>query len=534
MTDATKTLRGGTGDTEKMSPSEVALYKLACARNTRKKLSSLTSRSIKSEQSPEEGLGGKSIATYVNGLAQTAYEYVTGVALPFFQQLEDDRHEIGDEVLLWPKYSADRQQEYEANVSDLRQFCPDNDPDDVLQTEAEVEGQREFINALCLRVRQMAEIAVIQYGLRHAEDKDDLETMLTSVTDGVSSKNMVFKKLPRAFKGRAPIWAFQQPYDLSDGVFGRYHDFAVEKFAEAVKERSQELATAHAEKVNQQKQEVSAVEDLVSVTDLLFGDLDKVNERSALVEWKFNGKDNMLRLRRVGDRLYVEGGIGKPLETLAMMEEETKKPFVLLRYIIATDGAHLCPEEVHGKYRFNGFIKCETSFEKARFNMLRWIRTGATFCVDADRLLEGVSSNAAPAQAARLVKQNGELLTDEEFFFRRGLGEYNLVLTTGFCYKIRGADGQFTDEEIVLSHDGTVRIRRERNGDKDVIALDSTTSQEVAIMLAKAGVEPYKEDDNMTMHVRTYPDGPGWKSLPLPLQNGLKVAFGRLKSRTEA
>lgn len=531
MTD-TKTLRGGTGDTE-MSSSETALFKLACARNTRKKLSSLTSRSTKIEAS-EEGLGGKNIATYVNGLAQTAYDYIIGVVLPFFQQLEEDRHEIGDEVLLWPKYSADRQQEYEANVSDLRQFCPENDPDDVLQMESAMDGQKDFVNALCLRVRQMAEIAIVQYGLRHAEDKEDLETMLTSVTDGVNSKNTVFKKLPRS-KGRAPIWAFQQAYDLGDSVFGRYHDFAAEKFAQAVTERSQELAIVHNEKVNRQKQEVSTVNDLVSVTDLLFGDLDKVNEKVALVEWKFNGKDNVLRVRRVGDRLYVEGAIGKPLETLDVMKGETNKPFVLLKYIIAVDGNHLCPEEVHGKYRFNGFVRCETTFEKARFNMLRWIRTGCTFCVDAGRLPDEGSGNGAPAPQAspRLVKPSGELLTDEEFFFKRGLGEYNLVLTTGFCYKIRGADGEFTGEEIVLSHDGTVRIRREQSGDKDVIALDSTTSKQVAGMLARAGVDFYKEDEEMTMYVRTFPDGLGWKSLPLPLQNGLKLAFGRLKSRTD-
>ena len=286
------------------------------------------------------------------------------------------------------------------------------------------------------------------------------------------------------------------------------------------------MAEAHAEVVKQQKQEVSAAtENLTSPNNLLFCDHAEVDKKSTIVSWKFQGKENALRVRRDGGRLYIESALGKPAEALAAMREDCDgEPFVQLKHILAKDGEHLClEEETDGRthYKFGDFVP------RNALAMTCWVRTGFGACL-RDRLLPedahaaDIIKPATPvAPKQRPVKGPGETLTDPEFVFQGGgLGGYDLVYEVGFKYEPRDEENKPTGVKFEITERATARVERKLvEDDKTKIALLSISTPELAKLLEAGGAVEGAE----------YFEGAKGSSLPTPLRLGISQTFGRLK-----
>ena len=470
----------------------------------------------------EDGrMDSKELAKYVNDLASGAFEFVLNVVLPFFHKMDQEIAEVGDEVKFDQCEDGDqtkqaRREDYESTLIALQLFSPENDG--ILREEAEIPGRKQFVEALCIRVRHTTQVALLVDKLRCAGTKDELENLLANAkTDpGKDAKNVFVKN------AKGSIHAFGRTYGLTPEVFDRYHEFAHEKLATVTNARSCDLAKAHKDEVNKQKQKVSAKDDSnVSPEVLLFGNPEEVNEKTTLLSWKFQEHENVIKLRRSGDRLYIVDAVGKPLETLEAMRQDWEEPFIPLKHILTKDGEHLCPEKtVDGKsrYEFCGFV------QKAVLPMVRWIRTAAGECVPS-RLLpkdtqtsDNVSAKPNGAKQ-RPVKAEGELLTDREFLYFRGIGDYDLVYEVGFHYEPRDEEGKPNGQSFSITERAIARIQRKEVEGKDKIALKSASTEELAKLLEAGGAEVEHE----------FFEGARGSSLPIPIYLGISQAFGRLK-----
>ncbi len=542
-------LKGGLGDTvhKEKSPQEKAILKMAATKNSGEKLIFLSkSRGGGTEASGTSGImTATELAKYINEIAETAFDFVFNTALLFFKKVRLDVEEFGEDILLDPSIK-ETMKKYKSYVSDLELFCPDNDPDEKLQLEAIDETRKEFIDALCLRVKHMARIAKLTFELRHAEDKDEMIKMIDRAKGIDNSK--VFVK--GGGKNNSLIGVNGRYFNLVPGAFGHFQPiqkFAQTKLFEAVRDRREELETTTEKETKLQEQEVSVTPSSlpalpvveVSPEELLFCDPTEVSEKTAVLKWKFNGNENTLKIRRVGERLYIVGAGGdaivRDLKELCN-EMEMDEPFVILEHILTKDGENLCLEDSERKYKFNGLIK-------KGFKMTLRIRTVAGHYIphrllpeDAGRKAMAAQSNGNGFKKPRFVKPQGELMTDQEFFYTnegcsKSLGGYDLVFPLGFNHKVSDEKGQITGEVIVLSQKATARIHRAEENGKDVIILESTSSKELAYLLEKVGVTSYGEDLNgVVMFNDKFPEGQGWKDLVLPLSNGLKLAYGRMKA----
>ncbi|TSC94676.1 MAG: hypothetical protein CEN87_397 [Parcubacteria group bacterium Licking1014_1] len=434
----------------------------------------------------EDGrMDSRELTSYVQDIADGAHEWVVTVACPFLRELERDIQEVGDEIRFDQCEDSDqtkqeRQKDYEATIEALRCFSSENDG--ILREEAKITGRQQFVDALCLRVRHMTEIGLLVFGLRHAKTKNDLKSLLTSAKDGAGKDAK--KVFVATADKKAPISAFEKGYTLASDVFGRYRDFASKKLAEVVNVQSKELAD----------------EFLIEPEKLLFGDRDDINERAAWFSWKFQGRDNAIRVCRVngvkGDRLYIVDAIGKPLEALEAMREEWEDPFILLRLILAKDGEHLClGKMVDGKpqYEFGGFVNPSV------FPMVRWIRTAAGARIPS-RLLSNDETRLAVDNSAKpngkdasnndklLVDNDGKEVVDPEiFYFRKvngGAGTIVITLPEGFVLNF--AEAKDEQQEVVapersvrVSEETKVRIRRTIIRGKPKIVFDGCNNMEV-------------------------------------------------------
>ena len=532
-----KDLLGGLGsDGNEKTAMEKAVFRLS-AKNSGRKISQLSSKKIGEAVSQDDGrMSSREMSRHVDELADMVYKFVLETAYPAIWELERDIRDIGEEVLLEKRQGKTRQEqrdEYENLISDLRQFCPENDPDEVLQLEAEIEDQRDLIEAMCLRVKRNAEIAKLVFELAHAETKDDLEDMLNSTREGIDSNVKVFKRSSN--KEKAKIWAFGKGYELAPDVFRKYHDFAEGKFAEVIRNRSHELAADNKAKMEQQAKEVlTGDETRVSADELLFGDAHEVNGKTALIFWKFNGFDNAVLVQRSGNQLFLVNAVGKkPKEDLEEMRQEVDgKPFVLLSHILDKDGQHLCPEEVENSTHYN-FGGNNLFVQPTALKMTRWARNGAGHCCNQSRLLG--NSDKKPNgndDRKRFTKPLGELLTEQEFFYKGGLGEFDLVYEAGFNHKVTGDSGQPTDEVLKITEPAVARIERKEVEGRTRIVLKSASTQELAILLEKGcGAKLYGKENGFVIVYGEFNEGERFSSLPNALSNGLRLEYGRMKTR---
>lgn len=462
------------------------------------------------------------LSEYVNGIARGAYEWIVNVACKFLRQLVLDMMEIGEEVQFDQCNDADqtrqqRSDDYEGTIFALRIFSPENNG--VLREEAEIPGRQQFVEALCLRVRQITEIGLLVDTLRHAATKDDLEDLLKGSKDSLGEDAK--KVFVAVSQQKASIWAFGKGYELNAGVFDRYNGFAREKLAEAVSDRSKELATAHNTIQETRKQEVFAPDKTkVPPEELLFGDPEQVNEKTALLSWKFQGHDNAIKVSRVGNRLYILNAMGKPLEALEAMRKEWDNPFILIEYILSKDGEHLClGKTAEGKlrYEFSRFIN------RSSFAMTSWVRTGFGLCVPLSRLLPDDETRAiAPTNGngkKQPKKAPGELLTDREFLYFGGLGDYDLVVDTGFHYEPRDEEDKPTGKIFSITSKATARLERKGENGKTKLVLKSVSTQELVDLLETGGAVVGHE----------FFEGTKGSSLPVPLRLAISQTFKRLK-----
>ena len=508
--------RGGCSGADNAVELEKALRKMAAKKQVRLSMPSPAAKQ-------DDGrMDSKDLSDYVNDIATGSYDFVLNVVKPFIAKLNLELREIGDEVNFdqcedGEQSKQERQKDYESTVLALQMFSPENDG--ILREQADIVERKAFVEALCLRVRCTTAIALLVDAIRTAESKDELEELLDNATESEDKNSKEVFVLTTIEK--TPMRAFGENYKLTAGVFGRYHAFACEKLTEAVNGRARELATAHKAKEDQRKQQVSTKDDThVSPEELLFGNTNDVNEKTSVLSWKFQGHENLIKLRRSGDHLYVLDAVGMPLKALEDMREEWEKPFVFLTPILTKDGANLCQEKiVDGRSKYDLGVVTKSSFP-----MVCWIRTAAGACISS-RLLPNempVANNNQPQKPTgktRPVKAEGELLTSQEFLYSKGLGQYDLVYAVGFHYEPRDEKGKPNGQTFTITTEATARIERKQVDGKDKIALISISTSELATLLEAGGALAEHE----------FFEGVRGASLPTPIYLGISQAFARLK-----
>lgn len=517
-------LRGGV-DNDNGNSNASALQKARKALAARGKEISLDFLRKKPVAREDDGRASReALATYVKDIADGAYDFVLNTARPFLRRLECEVQEIGPEVLVdrcdvSDQTNKELQEEYEGTILRLQLFVPEDDG--VLREEVSNPGREEFVKSLSLRIRQSTQIALLVDDIRHAGNKPKLESIVwqdaRETIDDDASKVFINAN-PQNPKARR---LFGKHYDLADGVFGRYHEFAREKLAEAIADRSRELATAHAEQLRKQKQEISATSsDTVSPEELLFGDPDKVNDKTAVFSWRFQNKENAIRLKRRGENLYVVSALGQASKALedAQKEFSEDEPFIRLSHVLSRDKRSLCLGHQNGMYDFSGYVTA--------LPLTRWVRTAAGYCLRNRLLPNDAQQDNGPdanngANKKRPVKGPGELLTDKEFVFHGGVGEYDLVFKPGFHYEPRGENNEPTGQKFEIKKQATARIERKLvEGKKTTIALKVISSPELVDLLAAGGAIEGCE----------FFEGAKGAGLPIPIQLGISQVFKRLKT----
>ncbi len=490
------------------------------------------------------------LAKHVNTLAEMAYDMIATVEMTFFTEMQREVIEIGEEVLLDPKYSEESRREHEENINNLRQFCPENDPDDILQVEAEAEGRRPFIEAMCLRVRHCAEIGKLSFELRHARDKSDLIEMINAATEGVGREKKVFSAVQN--KANALVRVFGLGYNLNKDVFGRYHDFAKIKLAEAAHTRAREIAENQEKEKEQKKNEMVADDTVVTNEELFFCEESEVNEKTTVLSWTHGPHENAIKLRRIGGRLYFLGVIGKMLEEdlkELRRDLESEEPYILLSHILTEDGENLCKEESDGRYLFGKgkeFI--------CGFKMTRWVRNAAGRSMPHRLLPENqkkkeeesaTASNGkdvdgrrtetkeAPANGTprrRPVKPPSELMTSREFYYWGMVGCYAMKIAPGFRHNHE--EGGVVVSTYIAKQESTVQLSRRQKDDGTImISVTTVDDEELAQILGMEGVEVKWEyqDGKIIPLCGEFEDSKQWPKLPLVLKKALGAEFRRLK-----
>jgi hypothetical protein len=463
---------------------------------------------------------------HANERAHEAFEWISNVAMPFIMETQRQVEENGRVVLkaICEDGSQTRQSrldDYETLAQNLLAFSSENDG--IFHEEVEkFPAQAEFVSDLCMRVRYATQLAMHVFDIRHAESKAEFEGLLKDAKDSAEENAInVFTTV----SGKAPMHAFGKGYDLLDDAFGDLHKFGREKLTEPVNSRAKDLAKANAAEIKKRVEKISAPpadekEVRVKPEELLFGEPKDVNGSTAVFKWTFGKSNNVLILCREDDVIYVDDAAGEPLKALEEMRKVWKDPYVVLARVLSKDGQYLCPEDAPGRYNFGGFVQPES------FAMTRWVRTAAGACVSS-RLLPNANAptsngngkpQSAPARK-KLVKAPGEFLTDEEFLYKHGYGEYKLVFTAGFHYEPRDAEGKPTGEVFNITEDAEAILERKEVDGKDKIAINSISSEELVTLLASDGAEAEHE----------YYGAANGSSLPIPLRLGISQAFKRLK-----
>lgn len=481
------------------------------------------------------------LAKHVNDLADAAYDFTLVEARPYFWKVQKDVEEMGEEILLDPNIN-EKLMEYREHLSDLEGFCPENDPDEKLQLEAIDEKRKPFLDALCLRVRHKKRMADLVFKLSHAENKDEMIRMIENA-QGIDGSRVFVKG---GKKDDCLIGINGQYFNLAPNAFGYFRKDAQIKLSEAAKERRDKLEKAADAKEQPQEtqkaQVASSVLERIEVSpeDLLFGQADEASEKFAMLPWEFQGHKNSLKLLRKGELLFVLEATGVPIikakDDLAKLRG---KPYVELAYVLSKDGQHLCKTKDHEKqhYEFGSFIK-----EPELRNMLRWIRNAAGKCIP-HRLLEEDRAFAEAtaekpdngARRQRLVKPAGELMTDEEFYFRGMLGSYTLLVTPGFSYDHKN-NGVLVGTYKVTKQ-AHIRLSRRQRQHQVVLSLENVDSEEVAQFLGLSKEVEVKwewEEKGIIPLVGEFEDTKNWTKAPFVLQLALRMGFRRLKEKEAA
>jgi len=484
-------------------------------------------------------ISSSDITQYVSGIADEAYNWVTDTVRPFCRELAQQMEKIGVEVLDdlcedGSQLNSQRQKDYETGVNFLLNYGVDQD--EIIKAELDAfPARRPFLEKIVLRVRDLTRVAILQDDIRHALDKEWLCHLLETSAYGNGKGS--YKIFTAALDEKGCIRAFGKDYNLTDCAFGHYHDFAAKKLAEAVATRSHELAETHKAEVKKLRKELSAkTEDDVSPEDLLFGDSAEFDEKTSFLRWEFKKQQNGIRLRRSKNRLYVIGAVGSPMEALKAAQDQFDEPFVLMDHITSKDRRHLCPEKnENGKpiYDFNGFVRDEF------FVLTCWVRTAFGECLPKERF----SRKALPAQAAkpavvphqkdaapqqktrvRPVKPAGQLLTDQEFLFFGGLGEYKLVFDPGFKYEPRNEEGEPKGITYNITSCAVALVERKEIDGKTKLTIKHISTPELCVLLEASGAVVGPQ----------YFEGMRGNSLPVALRLGISQAFSRLKRSEEA
>jgi hypothetical protein len=470
------------------------------------------------------------VADYVNATADDGYNWITGVARPFLRELALKVREVGSEVMLdlcddESQLNQDRQQDYDSGIEYLLAYGYEQDA--VVMEDLEIRPQRKgLFEKLFHRIPDAARLALLVDDISHAEDKGTLEELLeASRYDG----ELVFTK-----ERDGDIRVFGQNYKLAKRAFGFHNAFAQVQLEEAAKTRSREIAKAHKAEVKEQRREVSTkTETDVSADEFFFGDPDEVNEKTTVISWFFQRKQNTLRLRRIGERIYVTGAIGAPKDALDKAKERLgDEPFVLLDYLISEDGDHLCLSKRDGaktRYEFGGFVKPEI------FPIACWIRTAAGNCLPAERLLpedetrvqkpesNGHAESGKPTES---LKDNAgkEVVNPDVFYFRTtngGAGTLLVQLPEGFVLCLDEAKDEnqevlAPERQVKLKKLANVRIRRSIVRGEPRITLDDCDDVEAMQELQINGIPgvPWKETGKK-----------GWAGLPTPLPGILSFRY---------
>lgn len=522
MSRVVKQLMGGLGNGKSNGSVLEAARKRLVAANAGKKVS-LDFLEKKPGEAVDDGrINVAEAAKHVQEKASKAYDWIVKDCRPFLRDLDGLVAEIGQEVLDdvcedGSQSNRSRRQDYETAIDVLLTYSPEQD--DFVRAELElIPARRTMWEKLFQRITDATRLGMMVDDLRHAEDKDFLEHLL----DG---KIFVHRNDD---KGKVPSFKKNESYDVAEGSFGHFHDFAVEKMTEAVKTRKRELVSVHKAMTGEQKKSFFTKLDTdVQPEEFFFGEVDEATEKTVQLPWKFRGYDNGVRLRRVGDRIYVTEVLGDQLvKDLEAAKDATGEdlPYLLLGYLLANDGEHLCLGEDNGrgkaKYKFGAYVKPDQLLRLAC-----WVRTGAGENLQS-RLLQGdfnlkvaVAEEATPAKRARFIKPAGENLTDQEFLYYRGLGQYNLVYVKGFKYEPRDENEKPTGNVHEITADATaVVIRKEVDG-KDKVEIVSVSAKELEKLLEAGGAEAGHD----------YFEGIKGVSLPVPLRLGIGQAFGRLR-----
>lgn len=506
----------------------------------------------KKKKADDGRIDGRELAEYVNDTADKAYGWVLDIARPFLRRLDQDIQDIGLAVLEdvcedseEAESNAQRREHYEERIATLLSFSPENDKD--VREELEILPERKkFFDKMFLRINDITQLALLTDDLQHAENKGCLEFLLKSAKYGVGKEaREIFVEVKTTAKPTANgrIRAFGKSYELTDGVFGYFHDSACEKLALAISTRSRELTTIHRAEAERQKQEVSVkTETDVSPDELLFG--AEVNEKTALLLWNHIGHQNAIRIRLSGNRLYIVSAIGSPSEALEKAQEEIDEPFVLLDNIISEDGEHLCLGKIENgklRYDFGGFIKREI------FPLACWIRSAAGMCLP-NRLLPKDETRAPKADDATngcrkdkqtaLVDNDGrEAVEPEVFYFRtvnNGAGTITVNLPEGFILHLDEAKDEEQEllapaRQVKLTKAAVMKIRRAIIGGRPKIILDDCDSVEVMKELQINGIPGVEWTETGRKN---------WVGLPSPLPGLLSFRYrlacesGELKPNT--
>jgi len=513
-------LKGGLGGADNSAVLKAAAKNLAAKIEIRLKFPN------KAEKKKDGRMDNKELSKYVNDIADGAYSWVSTVARPFLREMERDLVEVGEEIRIdqcedGNDTKQERKEDYESTVSALRMYSPDNDG--VLREEAKIEGRKPFVQALCLRVQQVTEIALLEDNILHAKDKVSLEKLLQEAKDseGADAKN-VFVSSP---KTKTPIRAFGKGYALTN-VFGSYREFALAKLAEAVGSRSRDLATEHkAEEEKQEKEVLSDNQNDISPEALLFGNADEVNEKTALLSWKHLGKQNAVRLQRSGYRLYVLTAFGSPKEALNITRKIFSEPFVSINCLLSVDGKHLClGKMVDGKlrYDFDQFVKQEI------FLLTCWVRTAAGACLP-NRLLPDDETQQmvenGNGKKTNLIDNDGKNAVNPEIFYFRvvngGAGTISIALPEKFILHFNEMKNEqqetiVSERDVILSKPETLYVRRAVVDGKPKIILEECSNAEIQKELSLNGITGVEWTETGKK---------GWVGLPNPLPGILSFRY---------
>lgn len=472
------------------------------------------------------------IIAHAEERALQVYEWIRKEANPFLFCLDEQIKAVGKRVLGDPCPQGG--QTNESLKDDLMSFITmaleyGPEEDDMAQEEkkrlsaALYKGIVPIFKEELRRVCDMARLARVEDAILYSASKDELLSVLEDAKH--SRPNSHGTKMVNIFvfsSSGGPIRAFGQFYKFQDGIFGACQDLAEKNLVEAVRARSRELAEAHKEEMERQKQEVSESEGDITPEQLLFGDVP--NGSTSWFKWEHYGTFNAMQIRRHDKEFFVIDAIGKPKEAL---ENASGRACIHRGAILSPDGEYLCFGEISEgmpRYKFSGFIQPDV------FPLARWLRTAAGACCP-ERLLSGDETGPKPSNGGakkngngggkkkRPIKPAGEFLSDEEFLYHHGLGSWMLRVEPGFHYQAQDQEGQPTGSLFEITVSSQVIVAREETEKGDEIALGEPSTEELRALLAAGGIE----------EGRSYFEGKNGASLPTSLRLAISQAFKRLK-----